>query len=211
MTEPSLHHALTDVRKAYRLLWAFQKRVIAYNRIIRDRLGFEHNDAGSRFAKPNGADPELCYTWDFLPMVQYRFVSKRVQAEKWWETPKAGDAILYVRLRADTGLPMQSKNEPDALTFPSVESCRTLLQIAIILNQRDRDANIKFNDMTGQCALLDEARNEFRPGFPVDGVDVFHTHLDMTELGDEMALLGQVDDFATQAAKALGTIFAPHR
>lgn len=192
--------ALADVRRAYRLLWGFQKRVLCYNGVIRETLGFTHWNGTLLFDAPFW-NPETRWVWDQLPMAWMHFRSYRrkdlsqYHEKKWSQYARANDAVLYTKLLADTGFPEAARTEPNPITFPSPEECKTTLSVFILVNRIDRDGTFDWWNISGDCSKLRPGSGETlaHPKFP--GVDIFGMDFDLVELPDEDAVRSSIDKF----------------
>lgn len=208
-----LSEALTDVRRAYRLLWAFQRRMLDYNRCIRDRLGFEHYDMHYCFSRPNSY-PEKKWMWDWLPGVLVGFESVRRTSDlssypngDWTNYLKAGDAALLVMVESDSEFLIASatgKGEPSPLKFSDVKTAKSRLHLRLIVNQVDRDEKLSWH-----YQVLPAVKSWPESGQVVDhpkvkGIVLTGEAYDLAELGDEEAVLAACDQFADNVSKKLG-------
>ncbi len=116
--------ALTDVRRAYRLLWAYQRRMLDTIHVIAD--AFEEHafyvwtptyfDPPCRYTK----DPLENWAWDMLPMVAISYLCLPFGADR--NRPKAGEWMLEIYLVSDTGFELlETRNEPDSKAFEPAE------------------------------------------------------------------------------------------
>ena len=75
--DPDLAAALTDVRRAYRLLWAFQKRLLGYAETINLALGFRLEWQSQNWSEAGRGNQ----AWRLLPMLDYEFRGVRRQPD----------------------------------------------------------------------------------------------------------------------------------
>ncbi|WP_428483469.1 hypothetical protein [Rhodopila sp.] len=204
-----LAEALADVRRAYRLLWAFQKRILDYNRIIRERLEFSHWSSDSPF-KMSTWNPETRSVWGMLPMVNISFRASRRRDDtqykngKWSEYPRMNDAVLCVWSRSDTGMPAFASTDPNPLTFRNVEECQTKLCLYLVLNRPNREIAVSLWGASEHCFNIVAGAGTMVSHPKIDGIDIFGMDFDLAELPDEHALLKGIEAFSTAAGNALG-------
>ncbi|MBP2316808.1 hypothetical protein [Azospirillum soli] len=213
VSDDALAAALTDVRRAYRLLWGFHKRVLEYNRIIRTSLGFEHLGAKYRFGKP-GQNPEARYAWDLCPGAQFGLASiRRSDAAEpgrdGTSFPRAGDAVLYVRVKGDTGLADFARPgvEPDPVQFPPPEESQTLMEVYVLVNREERSVRLDWLDVVLPSVTQWPAPGQTGPHPAHKGIDIYGDVFDLARLGGEDALLLKIDAFKAAASRALGLTF----
>lgn len=212
-THEGLAEALTDVRRAYRLLWAFQRRMLDYNRCIRDRLGFEHYNMYYYGDRPN-SDPEKKWMWDWLPGALVGFESVRRIADvssypnrDWTNHLKAGDAALLVMVESDSEFRTAratGKGEPNPLKFSDVKTAKSRLHLRLVVNQVDRDEKLNWH-----YQVLSTVKSWPEAGQMVDhpkvkGIVLYGEAYDLAELGDEEVVLAACDQFADNVSKKLG-------
>lgn len=73
-----LNAALADVRRAYRLLWGYQKRILYIVAEIREQLGFIPSQVEYQFDTPDQKieDPRR-WMWDALPFSMIGFEAEQ--------------------------------------------------------------------------------------------------------------------------------------
>jgi hypothetical protein len=205
--------ALADVRRGYRLLWAFQKRIFDYKKVIWERLGFTDWGGGASLLIPAGQTGNA--SWAQLPMADVEFRAYRHHRDSeypvgkdWASYPKINDALLYIRVRPDTGMPLIVRNDPSPLAFASVELCQTKLQLFIVLNRLDRSqaSHIWAASETCRTAPVDGEKAVDPPTIP--GYSLFGEEVDLATLPDEGTLIDWIDAFKVAAEKALGVKFS---
>lgn len=120
--------ALVQVRRAYRLVWAYQRRLLdlleAFGASLKERhpqLQFFSREPVGYSQPPRGdVDPTAGYwSWNFLPFYRCDL--------SWVTSSKVEPGALFVGVThyADTGYPPGARSEPDALQFPAAEQCST--------------------------------------------------------------------------------------
>lgn len=189
----NLESALADVRTAYRLLWAYQQRALDVVRTMVshfDDLSFYYWDS-NRNGRPGGGwrDPSSDPSWSLLPTADISLLYLSAGADP--NLPKAGDWMLECRLWSDTeidaGLPADFRLE---LTAAS-EAARSLLKLYAWRCVE----NVKLNwyrDLWRNTAWP-SSDDKFEP---IDrGFEVVSKTFDLTDLGDEFAILNAANMF----------------
>ena len=143
-----LAHQFVEVRRAYRLVHAYQRRLLDLLRVVGDRVRGAHPALKFGMWVPVGysapprsdVDPTRDkWAWDFLPL--YRF-----QLD--WRTddkPESGALLVGLRHEADTGYGTTGPGEPDALKFheespPTALFSTTLRAYVIAIGDGDPQA-----------------------------------------------------------------------
>ena len=131
LTTSELNNALLDVRKAYRLLYEYQKRVLDTVNYISNNLGYTDYKGGvPQFTKPSpGYNKGTLsnWAWDWLNMYYYEFYfgGKSIAGK---------DVHLSIVLLSDTGFydkNTDNNKKTDLDCFNSVEQSQTKLILAI--------------------------------------------------------------------------------
>jgi hypothetical protein len=205
--------ALTDVRRSYRLLWAFQKRIFDYNKLVHERLGFAEWGSPVTLLGPAGQTGNT--SWVYLPSadMEFRAVRRHIDAayapgKQWVTYPRAKDSVLYIRLRADTGMSSMLRNDRSPLTFDRVESCQTKLFVYIVLNRIDRDQPAPLWTASEACRSTPVGGENAVEAQTAPGYSIFGKEVDLAALPDEFALVGWIDTFKDAAEKALDVKFS---
>ena len=118
-----LETALTDVRKAYLLLHAYQKRLLDTCRSIGDRLGCDFYQTAYHGQRPPqaGTKPFQGFDWGMLPLYNFSLVFLPPNALADPNFTKANDWMLEVRVIADStyiALDGEWKKEPSRAKDP---------------------------------------------------------------------------------------------
>jgi hypothetical protein len=117
---------LLNVRKSYRLLFEYQKRILDLMSFIGGSFGFRYNGGYPKFSNPspgNGKGTLNNWSWDWLNMYYYEFNFKS-------ETIEGCKVAFAVILINDTGYYQSSnnkRNQTDISTFESVENSQSKL------------------------------------------------------------------------------------
>jgi hypothetical protein len=205
-----LHAALADVRRAYRLLWAYQRRIIDYNRCIRERLGFEHYYVHYITSRP-GHQPDRAWTWDLLPCMLLGFLSVRRKQEialyprgEWTNYPKAGDVLLEVLMESDSAFHhalATGKSEPNPLRFADVSESESRLHLRLALNQRDRSERLNWYYEILLPIQQWPASGKSSDHPSVGDVKLYSEVFNLEDLGNEDAVLKAVDRLSNAVQK----------
>lgn len=207
----NLAAALIDVRCAYRLLWTFQQRILSYKDIIQQALGFTEV---ARFSMMDATLRTSNPSWSLLPMADMDFTACRRHDIKqypvdrpWQEYPLTSDALLYIRVRADTGIPALVRNDPNPLTFDAVEACKTILLVFILVNHGDRERRTPFWDIVRICRDTLLQGNGAVGHTLVQGYSIFGQNVDLDMLPDKQSLIEWINQFRSASETALGVDF----
>jgi hypothetical protein len=204
-TNEELSAALIDVRRAYRLLWAFQTRVSDYVKVSYEKLGFVPQWTNSLLTGNTA--------WAHLPMADMDFRAVRRHKDQeyapgrgWADFPKAKDTLLFMRIRSDTGLPNLIRGDPNPLTFDPVELCKSKLYLFIVLNRMERDHHSNLWDVSQACReSLDLKKAIEHP--KIAGYSIFGDGVDLAALPHEESLCNWLDEFKGAAEAALSINF----
>jgi len=174
---------LENVRKAYRLLYLYQRRVLDLSEAVGQKLGMQFAWWGpARFDRPakDYANPAQRSAWEMLPLVE-SLISYCPPA-----SPASGQWMLTVYHVADSGSVRAMGPEPDPLAFPAAESCRSELKLFTII--------VRKGNADDWGALWDKTeypKDDTTPWIgTVSGCDVLALlrTFDLASLGDETAL-----------------------
>ncbi|WP_299577479.1 hypothetical protein [uncultured Sunxiuqinia sp.] len=126
ITKQELDAAFVDVRKAYRLLYHYQKRVLDLMQFISDSLPFSFEAGHSRFSSPTPKDKRVDlgrWAWDWLNLYLYEF--------HFGTTKIDGKKISFsIVLQSDTGFfdkEATAKTKIDVSKFVKPEISKTCL------------------------------------------------------------------------------------
>jgi hypothetical protein len=200
----NLDRAFVDVRRAYRLLWLFQRRGLDLLSEIARNVGhtfYVWSPIGYDPPTKRGNDPAKNWALDMLPM--YKF-SKLYLPENFEDNrPRKGEWMLDLCLTADTGLPSLSGSnyqEFDPMTFRAPEECRTTLAVWVLYCTK----TISRNWVSG---MWEEAKY---PQFgellktPL-GFNVVGREYNLSELGNKAAIDGVATDIRDLVGRASQT------
>jgi hypothetical protein len=130
--QEGLKHALLDVRKAFRLLWLYQRRVTDIVHLITDQ--FDHHEFycwDTMSDRPPGrmtTDPTDNWIWAMLPF--YQLCLLYLPSDAVVGQPKKGEWLLEISIQSDDGFPAgEDEAEPDPTQFATPETCNSFLYL----------------------------------------------------------------------------------
>ncbi len=160
MTKTEFENVLVDVRKAYRLLYLYQRRVMDLVQFIGDSLAFRYSGGYPMFSKntPKEGKGNLDdWAWDWINMYfyEFRFLPREFKDSK---------IHFSVFIQSDTGYYDKSSEEPlEVDSFAGVDIASTRLIFIV-------GANISQNN-------YDDVKSESNPLYKSDSVDyIFKEH-----------------------------------
>ena len=186
--------ALVEVRKAYRLLYVYQCRVIDMMKAIAGGLGCQFYWQGFRaprdepLEKPIALLPMWINCFLFLPEKQHHTALKK------------GDWMLSLRLISDTTFtPPDWDGDPDITKLPSFESAKSVLQFHVYLSLEDqqRDWNYGVWNSLG-WPPIDEVHDFDH------GIRTYAQVFDLAALATKAAIDAAVSEFKEQLRVKLG-------
>lgn len=130
MTE--LTDALADVRKAYRLIWSYQRRMMDLIQVIADDFQelqfYAWSPLHTRRPTQLTSNPlKGKWAWDMLPFYKVSFLYKPEAASP--NDLAEGDWLLEIHLDSDTAGFEAHRGEPDAANFPDADTSRSTLSL----------------------------------------------------------------------------------
>ena len=214
-----LADALADVRRAYRLLAAYQKRIIDYTQSIANHLQFEYYHADPRFDLPNKNNPYGRWAWDYLPLSRWDFLFLKHQEANLYPNldvnsfPLEGDMLLAIVHEPDSGLVAALNGvEPNPAGFTPAQDCQSRLGLWLFINRVNlihqtnwyysiyKSAARPQRGQVGHHAKPQAAN----PQVANWQVDSYYEEFNLADLPDVGALLAAVNGFAANAGRELG-------
>jgi hypothetical protein len=130
---------LCDVRKAYRLIHLYQRRVLDVCREIIEAFESElsfYYWASSQFEMPprRRTDPVGKWAWDFLPLYDFAVVYRPEDVD--YKSPKVNDWMLEVRITADSGYVTAGEIESDPRDFQDVAGCESCVRLYVYYSSK---------------------------------------------------------------------------
>jgi hypothetical protein len=186
-----LSSALADVRRAYRLLWGFQRRMDDLANAFSQHLEFQ-----------NYYEKEKVGLWARLQMISYGyfFVRKTHRLEDYpsgdyVNFPQRNDMMLYIWLESDTEFTRayeRTKKEPIPTEFNDVNQSKSQLHAHLYLNKRDRREKTNWFDTSARTSNRIEY-DRLTDHKSVEDMQCYGCRWDLTDLGDEDAVLAAAD------------------
>lgn len=192
---PIPKETIADVRRAYRLIWGYQRRVMDILRMMAD----EFDTHEFYYWTPLETDPlakrgtnplKTQWAWDALPFYKASFLYKVIGSDH--NAPMAGQWLLELSVDSDDVDFDDYRGEPDASRFPSAQTCNST--ISLIAWQCTND--IKANWFNGVWETLDwpdpDGSVLQHDAYPVRSVQL---NLPIEELDSQAAIKKAVADF----------------
>ena len=201
---PDLKEALIDLRKAYRFIWLYQRRILD---LVKETASmFDLDFYGwspihfERIGKL-GTDPTGKWAWDLIPLYCASFLY--VQPSYNHRHRMQGEWMLEIGVNSDDGYdPSSRKNvEPNVSDFPPPEECNSLFGLYCWFSTKTVEGNDWFQ--------LWDWNSDIEP--PRDGKIIEYKNLqlkitgmeyDLHALKDKESLIQVVSDFKKHIKKA---------
>ncbi|TCO06968.1 hypothetical protein [Natronoflexus pectinivorans] len=144
MNKEKIESTFLDVRKAYRLLFHYQKRVLNLVDFISKEFGFDYKGGYPIHmdSSPNKGRGELCNSpWNWLNMYAYEF---RMKSQKFGR--RTVDLSIY--LQSDSGAPFKTNHDMDELDkYDSLDKSKTRLHFLLTDKAlKEEDYNLIIDD-----------------------------------------------------------------
>ena len=205
-----VNSALEDVRKAYRLLWLYQRRIFDICQEIGKQFKeTEFYHTHYYYGGPPRREPFKDQLWRMLPMSQINFLyCKHADAGvypngDWTNFPLKGDYLIDLYVISDTGLTNYSgKGEPDTTKFAPVIECKSQLGIYIILNDLDRKNTNWYYNIWDTTEPPDHDTSKLHD--KLEGVHLYGCMFNLKEMYSIDAITKCVECFKENVKKNLG-------
>jgi len=178
--------ALVDVRRAYRLLHAYHRRLqdllhTTHDFLMNDNFQFEHWSPINVSRLPQSTKPFFGshWAWDMTPGYQVECV--------WRRSKEKASHKIHVHAIADTGYDASAEGEPNPATFESAETSRSEIRVGLYRARTKKPdwgaawnlLSVKANRKNGDVHVVAVGNDEYSHRY----FDV-----DIVELGDEHAV-----------------------
>jgi hypothetical protein len=190
--DDNLEPTLNDVRKAYRLIWLYQSRVMDIIRIIRDDFDYKFYGWISYPTKlgSSGVDPLDRPVWSMLPF--YNIVLLHLPPGVDPNHPKRGEWMLELYIEADDSFFQRLRGESDPIPteLPPTEQSGTYLSMRALYCTEDVDLNWYYKmwcEFPKQEGVIEEHSDP-----PVKSI---WKRFEMSTLGDKEAVSRAVGEF----------------
>ncbi len=199
-----LETALCEVRKAYRLLWLFQRRVFDICETIRDNFGVKFYCVGYHFDRPASSSPFKKWSWDMLPMSNISFLFLRHKGENPHNDganyPMPDDYLLSIHVMPDSALiDFRLEGEPDPMQFPAANTSESKLGLYLYYNDAKRmDENrqpSRTNWYERIWSPLRQIRHAHSIDHPLKGIRTYGSVLSLSRLDSAEAIRKHVKEF----------------
>ncbi|BCP51757.1 hypothetical protein K32_03740 [Kaistia sp. 32K] len=191
---PIPKETLADVRRAYRLIWGYQRRIMDILNLMADEFDSHEFYCWKTLDRDppakRGTNPLKKWAWDLLPLYQASFLYTSVGSDL--GALKAGEWLLEFYVNSDSiDLKRYQPGEPDALKFGSAEKTNSTISLVAWKCTSDTKADW-FRDVwsysgwpTGSDVLQIE-------DYPVRAVKL---EFPIEDLDDKPAIKAAVSDF----------------
>ena len=208
-----LKHALVDVRKAYRLIWLYQRRVVDIIRLIADTLGYrfyrwETEDIIGRMPGRTTTDPfsEGSWIWSTLPL--YRMSLLYLPTTLDWNVQKKGEWMLEIVVETDSGF---SEREDDLERAPSefkaADQSETFLRLYAWYCTGD--GNVGWFSNIWNELDWPEQDDEVTVEHPTVPVRLLRRSLDLSTLPDRASVERAIAEFRTVVSEKFQQLGTP--
>jgi hypothetical protein len=139
VNDDELSRALLDVRKAYRLLYLFQRRVMDLMAELSGKLGqsfWYWLPSGDEEAILGSKNPVERSAWKMLPLfdASFLFLPPGVVPSS---APQKGQWLLQLILCIDDGQPEGGRGEPNPVEFADATMCHSMIYLYAFIVQED--------------------------------------------------------------------------
>lgn len=197
----TLHDALIDVRKAYRLLADYQQHMFELLAYIRNQLGAETYHHEYAYTVPRSLDGLEIHDnsgWRYLPFYDLSAIWLRSAGQEApWDNHRTNDLMYGAWVRSDTGFDIHSGTFNDT----PIEQTRSELVLSVVVCDVPGPApyNWYFNVWQGMDYPEDgEVNSTDLPGYRC-----FSKTIPLEQLGDEAAIKAAVEEWRCLASQKL--------
>jgi len=209
-TMKGIDSALEDVRKAYRLLWLYQRRVFDICQEIGRQFEASFYYTNYYGGRPT-FDPLKDWVWRMLPMSQINFLyCKHADASMypsngdWTNFPRKGDCLIDLFVVSDTGLTDYSgKGEPDPTKFLPVKECKSQLGLYIFVNDQDRNESINWYYRIWQPSKYPD-HNTSKSHDTIEGIRLYGYIFNLNEMYNKDTITKCIELFKENVKRNLG-------
>lgn len=160
LTQTQFEEALVDVRKAYRLLYLYQDRVLKTVKYISESLGFGTLTGFNEYCNsipPNGKPIDL-NSWAWLAMYWYKFDFGT----------RPNGIRFHIHIQSDTGFEV-GKDKTNIPSFNLVENSQTRLLFILRKNTKEEidetrkllDEKLFLKQAESTCVLETKSENSY--------------------------------------------------
>jgi len=200
-----LSNALTEVRKAYRLIWLYQQRLIETIRILSEQFEVRFYQFSASLPGNSGQNPLERQLWEFLPLhvASVLFLNQVSVSSDPNNKPAKNDYLLEISSISDTvRLGTQDRRSPIEFGAPESTESRSQIRIYLFVNDEDREANT--NWYSGIWNKTDYPPHDQVGSSRVGGVRTYGYWFDLTDMADMESISNCAALFKSKAQERLG-------
>jgi len=202
-----LSDVLLDVRKAYRLIFLYQRRVLDLCDEIKEAfpknlLPYFWTASHIGVSPARGPLFRVPNAWAFLPL--YDFCAFYLPEGVHNEELKPGDWMLTVRVSADSGCPDPFPGEPDPTQFTDLASCESSVRLYVYYSSQKLKANWYYGVFDNNKWPRDDGLGNLDRG-----IRTFGMKFPLSRMSTAEGVLECVQEFSTDMCAALS--LAPDR
>lgn len=199
----SLGDALSDVRRAYRLLADYQQRLFELLGYMRERLGATAYFQDYVFGRPgnvSGLENDEFAGWRYLPCFDLSVIwLKHGNQEAPWDTHRAGDQMFGAWIRSDTGFDKYSGRFVDE----PIDEARSELVLSVVMCDTPAPAPCNWYNRVW-CGIPYPPDGTVGHSDAVPGYRCYAKAIALEALADQVAVDRAIDDWCDAASEALG-------
>ena len=136
----NLKEALTEVRKSYRMIHSYQRRILDMTNYIIEKMDYKSYWWDNEyFNVRSNRLPSDRWAYDSMPLYMgsgMLYLHKDID----YGTVKIGEGLLEIQFDADSGF-NYSKAEPETSTFRDAEDCHSYLYLGAICGLKEEKKN----------------------------------------------------------------------
>jgi len=145
LTKDNFNQAMCDVRKAHRLIYAYQRKVLDLTYFIKSKLGFPEYSGNRLFCNPIAKKRDSyaslnifrdMWAWDFL----YSYVFEYYFGEK---SPKNCKIVMSIIQVSDTGFYDTDDSPTELTTFASEDT--SMSKLIFVVEKKDKKKQSDWN------------------------------------------------------------------
>jgi hypothetical protein len=196
MSDEDAKSALLDVRKAYRLIFLYQRRILDLVKVIKKQFEqhvfYQWSPCNCDPPPIRDSDPLKRWAWDFIPMYDFSILYLPSNAASNGK-PQPGDWMLEIHFLTDDGFPHEQEPEPnpsDPTEFRPVQSSASTVVLAAYLCTKAVKGNW-FWDVWNEMDWQKEETKDY-PDF---GIKLVYKRFPLADMLDEKAVRSAVEQF----------------
>ena len=198
-----LSSSLIDVRRAYRLIWGYQRRIFDLVQLFEDEFASHEFYAWAplSFGRPTQltTSPLRKWAWDGLPFYKASFLYTPANSDP--NSHRADDWMFEIAVDTDNVDFSTMRGEPDAAAFPDASTTDTTLRLVAWKCTEEAQFNW-YHDLwsRGEWPLTDDFVLS-QPEYPVQSLSIT---VPLGKLADREAALALITRFKQSISLQLG-------